>query len=70
MASRQTPKTTFGIDRTIRPIFTGGAVAIDNAGQTLASTVEGDVNLLDPVDGRQLAQIEGVSIESSLLGTR
>lgn len=62
MSSKKIRKTTFGIERVIRPLYTGGAVAVDNAAQILATTLEEDVALTDPANGHHLAQIEGVGL--------
>ena len=61
MATKQPLKTTFEADRVIRPVFTGGSVAIDNGAQILATTLGEDAVLTNPANGRHLAQIEGVS---------
>lgn len=77
MASRAPLKTTFEPARVLRPIFTGGAVALDNGARILASTLGEDAVLTDPRNGQHLAQIEGVSclmevqgIELTLAGWR
>ncbi|PHH91904.1 hypothetical protein CDD83_9847 [Cordyceps sp. RAO-2017] len=59
MATKQPLKTTFDVDRVIRPIFTGGSVAIDNSGRILATTLGEDAILTDSANGKHLAQIEG-----------
>ncbi|PNY26914.1 U3 small nucleolar RNA-associated protein 13 [Tolypocladium capitatum] len=59
MATKQPLKTTFDADRVVRPIFTGGSVAIDNGARILATTLGEDAVLTDPANGRHLAQIEG-----------
>ncbi|KJZ75016.1 hypothetical protein HIM_05502 [Hirsutella minnesotensis 3608] len=59
MATKQPLKTTFEANRVIRPIFTGGSVAIDNGAQILATTLGEDAILTNPANGRHLAQIEG-----------
>lgn len=61
MASKTPLKTTFAADRVIRPIYTGGSVAIDDGARILATTLGDDAVLTDPANGRHLAQIEGVS---------
>lgn len=66
MATKQPLKTTFDIQRAIRPIFTGGSVAIDNNAQILATTLGEDAVLTNPANGRHLAQIEGVRGKRSL----
>ncbi|KAH6689616.1 U3 small nucleolar RNA-associated protein [Plectosphaerella plurivora] len=59
MANRQPLKTTFEPETVIRPIYTGGSVALSNGAQILATTLEGDAILTDPSNGRHLAKIEG-----------
>lgn len=60
MATKQPLKTTFDVDRVIRPIFTGKSVAIDNNAQILATTIGEDAILTNPANGRHLGQVEGV----------
>ncbi len=60
MATKQPLKTTFDVDRVIRPIFTGGSVSIDNNAQILATTIGEDAILTNPTNGRHLGEIEGV----------
>ncbi|KAK4072367.1 hypothetical protein Trihar35433_4431 [Trichoderma harzianum] len=59
MATKQPLKTTFDVERVIRPIYTGGSVAIDNKAQILATTLGEDAILTNPTNGKHLAQIEG-----------
>ncbi|KOS19101.1 putative U3 small nucleolar RNA-associated protein 13 [Escovopsis weberi] len=59
MATKQPLKTTFDVDRVIRPIYTGGSVAIDNGARILVTTLGEDVVLTDPSNGKHLAQIDG-----------
>lgn len=60
MANKQPLKTTFDVEHVIRPIFTGGSVAIDNAARILATVLGEDAVLTDPTNGKHLAQVEGV----------
>lgn len=60
MPIKQPSKTTFDVGNVIRPIFTGGAIAIDNKAQVLATTLGEDAVLTNPANGKHLAQIEGV----------
>ena len=62
MATKQPMKTTFDVNHVIRPIFTGGSVAIDNDCQLLATTLGEDAVLTNPANGKHLAQIEGVGL--------
>lgn len=59
MPIKQPSKTTFDVGNVIRPIFTGGAIAIDNKAQVLATTLGEDAVLTNPANGKHLAQIEG-----------
>ncbi|PNH38915.1 hypothetical protein VD0004_g7946 [Verticillium dahliae] len=67
MANRQPYKTTFNSDKVIRPIFTGGSVALDNGARVLATALGEDAVLTDPSNGRHLAQIEGDGEQISTL---
>lgn len=60
MATKAPLKTTFDIEHVIRPVFTGGSVAIDNNALILATTIGEEVVLTNPANGKHLAQIEGV----------
>lgn len=62
MANKQPFKTTFDVDHVIRPIFTGGSVALDNGARILATVLGEDAILTDLTNGKHLAQIEGVRI--------
>ncbi|KAK1655253.1 WD repeat domain-containing protein [Colletotrichum phormii] len=59
MASKQPLKTTFEPERAIRPIFTGGSVALDNGAKILATPLGEDAILTNPSNGKHLAKIEG-----------
>ncbi|KAG6009677.1 hypothetical protein E4U21_001741 [Claviceps maximensis] len=59
MATKQPLKTSFDVGHVIRPIFTGGAIAIDNKAHVLATTLGEDAVLTNPTNGKHLAQIEG-----------
>lgn len=58
--SKISVKTTFEPFKTIRPIYTGGSLALDESGRLLASCVGDDVLLVDLETGEQLALIGGV----------
>ncbi|GKT84615.1 LOW QUALITY PROTEIN: U3 small nucleolar RNA-associated protein [Colletotrichum tofieldiae] len=60
MASKQPFKTTFEPERVIRPIFTGGSVALDNGAKILATPLGEDAILTNPSNGKHLAKIEGI----------
>lgn len=59
MASKAPFKTTFEAAEVLRPIFTGGAVALDNGARLLATTLGEDVILTDLETGKHLARVEG-----------
>ncbi|KAI1870624.1 uncharacterized protein JN550_005167 [Neoarthrinium moseri] len=59
MASKSPFKTTFEAAEVIRPIFTGGAVALDNGARILATTLAEDVVLTDLKTGKHLGRVEG-----------
>ncbi len=60
MFSRASIVTTFEPDRTIQPIYTGGDVALDSKGRTLATCLGEEALLTDLSTGQLLARIEGV----------
>jgi U3 small nucleolar RNA-associated protein 13 len=60
MFSRASIATTFEPDRTIQPIYTGGDVALDSKGRTLATCLGEEALLTDLSTGQLLARIEGV----------
>lgn len=62
MATKLAYKTTFEVDQVIRPIYTGGSVALDNGSRILATTLGEDVVLTDLATGKLFARIEGVCI--------
>ncbi|KAL5604149.1 hypothetical protein BROUX41_002136 [Berkeleyomyces rouxiae] len=59
MATKQPLKTTFDVDKVLQPVFTGGAVSIDDDASILATVLEEDVVLTNPATGQNLARIEG-----------
>jgi U3 small nucleolar RNA-associated protein 13 len=66
MATKLPLKTSFDVHRVLRPIFTGGAVSIDNDAKILATTISEDAILTEPATGKLLAQIEGVRLFTAL----
>lgn len=60
MFSRASIATTFEPERTIQPIYTGGDVALDRKGRTLATCLGEEALLTDLSTGQLLARIEGV----------
>ncbi|KAI1126063.1 WD40-repeat-containing domain protein, partial [Nemania abortiva] len=59
MAAKAPFKTTFAASEVIRPIFTGGAVSIENDARILATTLGEDAILTDIKTGKHLAKVEG-----------
>ncbi|CAJ2508081.1 Uu.00g092670.m01.CDS01 [Anthostomella pinea] len=59
MANKAPFKTTFEASEVIRPVFTGGAVAIENGARLLATTMGEDVVLTDLKTGKHITSIEG-----------
>lgn len=71
MAAKAPFKTTFAASEVIQPIFTGGAIAIENDARILATTLGEDAILTDIKTGKHLAKIEGVgSPDNATLLTR
>lgn len=62
MATKAPFKTTFAASEVIRPIFTGGAVSIENDARVLATTLGEDVILTDLKTGKHLTKVEGVGL--------
>jgi WD40 repeat protein len=59
MALRSSVKTTYTIERTLQPIYSGGSVALSEDGKVLAACLGEDVQLTDLSNGRELARVEG-----------
>lgn len=63
MAANKAPfKTTFEPSEVIRPIFTGGAIALENGARILATTLGEDAVLTDIKTGKHITTVEGVRI--------
>lgn len=62
MATKLQYKTTFEAEQVIRPIYTGGSVALDNGSRILATTLGEDAVLTDLATGKLFAKIEGVRV--------
>jgi U3 small nucleolar RNA-associated protein 13 len=58
MATKQSLKTTFEVDKVIQPIFTGGSVALDNGARILATTLGEKAVLTELSTGKNLVEIE------------
>lgn len=62
MANKAPFKTTFEATEVIRPIFTGGSVALENGARILATTLGEDAVLTDIKTGKHITTVEGVRI--------
>lgn len=62
MAQRAALKTTYAVNRTLQPIYSGGGIALSEDGRILAGCLGEDVLLTDLMTGRELARIEGVGL--------
>ena len=62
MSARIEIKTTFEIDGSIQPIYTGGSVALDRSGRILVTCLGEDALLTDLKYGKQLARLDGVRV--------
>ncbi|KAL7625028.1 U3 small nucleolar RNA-associated protein 13 [Parahypoxylon ruwenzoriense] len=60
MANKAPFKTTFEATEVIRPIFTGGAVALENGARILATTLGEDAVLTDLKTGKHITTVEGL----------
>lgn len=60
MGSRLQVKTTFEVEHTVEPIYTGGSVALDQTGRILATCLGEDAAITDITTGKRLGSIEGV----------
>ncbi|KAI2621730.1 U3 small nucleolar RNA-associated protein [Hypoxylon sp. NC1633] len=59
MAHKAPFKTTFEATEVIRPIFTGGAVSLENGARVLATTLGEDAVLTDIKTGKHITTVEG-----------
>ena len=62
MSNRQSVVTTYRPENVIQPVHTGGAIALDNEGTVLATSLEEDAALTDLNTGSLLARVEGVRL--------
>ncbi|KAK9775559.1 putative WD40-repeat-containing domain protein [Seiridium cardinale] len=67
MAGKSPFKTTFEATEVIRPIFTGGAIGLDNGARVLATTLGEDVVFTDLKTGKHLGKVEGDGEQISTL---
>ena len=59
MAQRATIRTTYEVGRTLKPIYTGGSLALAEDGHILAASLGEDVLLTDLTTGKELGRVEG-----------
>ncbi|KAI5921358.1 WD40-repeat-containing domain protein [Camillea tinctor] len=59
MANKTPFKTTFDATEVIRPVFTGGAIAIEDGARILATTLGEDAILTDLKTGKHITKVEG-----------
>lgn len=52
-------RTTYEIDRTLQPIYSGGSIALSADGRILAASLGEDVLLTDLTNGKELGRAEG-----------
>lgn len=62
MLSRTKFVTTFEPERTIQPLYTGGDVALDQAGRILGTCLDEEALITDLSTGNLLARVEGVGL--------
>ena len=60
MAQRTAVKTTYAVERTLQPIYSGGSISLSEDGRILAACLGEDALLTDLANGRELGRIEGV----------
>ncbi|PVI02609.1 WD40 repeat-like protein [Periconia macrospinosa] len=58
-AQRGAMKTTYALERTIQPIYSGGSVSLSEDGRIFAACLGEDAMLTDLHNGRELGRIEG-----------
>lgn len=59
MAQRAAVKTTYAVNRTLQPIYSGGGIALSEDGRILAASLGEDVLLTDLTNGKELGRVEG-----------
>lgn len=60
MAQRTAVKTTYAVERTLQPIYSGGSVSLSEDGRIFAACLGEDVLLTDLTNGKELGRTEGV----------
>jgi hypothetical protein len=59
MAQRAAVKTTYEVERTLQPIYSGGSLSLSADGRILAASLGEDVLLTDLTTGKELGRVEG-----------
>ncbi|KAK7184097.1 hypothetical protein DPSP01_001263 [Paraphaeosphaeria sporulosa] len=59
MAQRTTVRTTYDIERTLQPIYSGGSIALSEDGRILAACLGEDALITDVTNGKELGRVEG-----------
>jgi hypothetical protein len=59
MAQRAAVKTTYEVNRTLQPIYSGGSLSLSEDGRILAASLGEDVLLTDLTNGKELGRVEG-----------
>lgn len=52
-------KTTYEVERTLQPLYSGGSLALSADGRILAASLNEDVLLTDLTNGKALGTVEG-----------
>lgn len=59
MAQRTTVRTTYEVERTLQPIYSGGSIALSEDGRILAACLGEEAVLTDLSTGKELGRAEG-----------
>jgi U3 small nucleolar RNA-associated protein 13 len=59
MAQRAAVRTTYEVDRTLQPIYSGGSLSLSEDGRILAASLGEEVLLTDLTNGKELGRVEG-----------
>ena len=59
MAQKTTVRTTYEVERTLQPIYSGGSIALSEDGRILAACLGEEALLTDLSTGKELARVEG-----------
>lgn len=52
-------RTTYEVDRTLQPIYSGGSLCLSEDGRILAASLGEEVLLTDLTTGKELGRVEG-----------